>query len=62
MIMVFAKNAVTVRHALVWKNAQRAGRGTIWSRRSVGPVRVAFSEILAIRKESAKYQGFSWPC
>ena len=59
MIMVFAKNAVTVRHALVWTNAQRAGKVTIWRKRSVFPATIAFLHRLVAPKESAKSQGFS---
>ena len=59
MKMVFAKNAATVRLALVCKNAQRAGKVTIWSRRGVCPARIAFLKRLATPKEFAKYQGFS---
>ncbi len=61
MKMVFANNAVTVRHALLWTNAQHAGKVTIWSRRGVCPARIAFLKRLATPKESAKSQGFSWP-
>ena len=59
MQMVFANNAVTVRHALVWTNAQRAGKVSIWSRRGVCLARIAFLKRLATPEEFAKYQGFS---